>query len=263
MTSGGGFNFSFMWGWNHSLACRLSPRVTQHAFKGLHRNVKPEIFWSQLRKRWSPGFEILMDEGLNNGLYNPNDALERLVFHFIFIPWLQSELDCFADCFNTTCPRRNKNKILPQGHPDDIFQQPTRWDSSDFMQVRKKYVSPNHEVFFLVPLAFHELASTFLSDTRNPLVTMNTAWDVYSMLLNHFRLQDQEVLQTMMRSEPVSHGDGRPDPDFIAIMDPLPYRPRLHDKVQGFAAGVIYSSDEVLDDNYVSGWTQPGGSGSN
>ncbi|EGO26092.1 hypothetical protein SERLADRAFT_407006 [Serpula lacrymans var. lacrymans S7.9] len=217
MTSGGGFNFSFTWGWNRSLACRLSPRVTQHAFKGLHRNIKPEIFWSQLQKRWSPGFEILMDEGLNNGLYNPNNALERDFMVNLHSPFLQ--------------------------------------------QVREKYASPNHEVFLLVPPAFHELASTFLSDAGNPLVTMNMAWDVYSMLLDHFHLHDQKVLQTMMRSEPVSRGDGRPDLDFIAIVDFPPYRPRLHDKAQGFAAGVIYSSDEVSDDDYVLGWTQLGGSG--
>ena len=48
----------------------------QHIFKGSHRNIKPEIFWSQLRRRWSPGFEALLNYGVNEGLYNADDSLE-------------------------------------------------------------------------------------------------------------------------------------------------------------------------------------------
>ncbi|EGO00533.1 hypothetical protein SERLA73DRAFT_151288 [Serpula lacrymans var. lacrymans S7.3] len=225
MTSGGGFNFSFTWGWNRSLACRLSPRVTQHAFKGLHRNIKPEIFWSQLQKRWSPGFEILMDEGLNNGLYNPNNALERASLIILLIASTQHALVATRTRF---FPRVVLTTFFDSQH---VGTQVISWST---------YIVLSSSKCARIPPAFHELASTFLSDAGNPLVTMNMAWDVYSMLLDHFHLHDQKVLQTMMRSEPVSRGDGRPDLDFIAIVDFPPYRPRLHDKAQGFAAGHLW-----------------------
>jgi hypothetical protein len=40
-------------------------RTLQHKFRGQHRNLKPKIFWSQLRQRWTPGFEDILDYGVN------------------------------------------------------------------------------------------------------------------------------------------------------------------------------------------------------
>ena len=49
----------------------------QHKFVGGKRNIKPEIAWRLLRMSWTPGFEILLNEGLIQGWYNPDDILER------------------------------------------------------------------------------------------------------------------------------------------------------------------------------------------
>ncbi|OAX35434.1 hypothetical protein K503DRAFT_369762 [Rhizopogon vinicolor AM-OR11-026] len=65
-------------------------------------------------------------------IYNPDDALERLVFHYIFIPWLQHELDLFTERFNNTKPRYNMHKILPHGRPNDVFYHPEKPDSRYF-----------------------------------------------------------------------------------------------------------------------------------
>lgn len=48
--------------------------------KWMHRkgaNIKPEIFWSELRRRWTPEFEKLLDYGVQEGLYDPEDYIER------------------------------------------------------------------------------------------------------------------------------------------------------------------------------------------
>ncbi|KAJ7780799.1 hypothetical protein DFH07DRAFT_685641, partial [Mycena maculata] len=84
-------------------------------------NVIPEIGWSQLRHRFTPGFEDILDVGVNNGWYDPDILLEAyvmplllclvftnpmldcsLVFHWVFIPWLQKELDSYCDRVNNT-----------------------------------------------------------------------------------------------------------------------------------------------------------------
>lgn len=58
----------------------LLPESLQHQFKGDKLSVKPEIFWSQLRRRFTPGYEDLLDFGVNSGLYDPDDTLERCIF---------------------------------------------------------------------------------------------------------------------------------------------------------------------------------------
>ena len=48
----------------------------QHRWMRQKKNVKPEIAWSQFRRRFAPGFEDLMDEGVREGWYHPDVVLE-------------------------------------------------------------------------------------------------------------------------------------------------------------------------------------------
>ena len=48
----------------------------QHRWMRQKKNVVPEIRWSQMRRRWSPGFENVLDHGLNEDLYNPDDPIQ-------------------------------------------------------------------------------------------------------------------------------------------------------------------------------------------
>lgn len=50
----------------------------QHRWCVEKANIKPESTWSQLRRQFTPGFENQLDFGYNNGLYNPDDPLEKL-----------------------------------------------------------------------------------------------------------------------------------------------------------------------------------------
>ncbi|KAF8417179.1 hypothetical protein L210DRAFT_871640 [Boletus edulis BED1] len=172
-------------------------QTLQHKFKNKHGNIKPEIFWSQLRKRWSPGFEDILNYGVHNGLYNPDDPLERLVFHFLFIPWLQRELDLFAERFNNSKPRHNIHKALPHGRPNDIFSRPEDFDSKDFSvkvdpallaTVREEYAPAQHPVFRLVPDEFFAQATEFMTALGNPVMDGTNAWSIYMDLLFCFRL---------------------------------------------------------------------------
>jgi hypothetical protein len=53
--------------------------TAQHKFKREKTNVKSEIEWSQLRLHFSPGYENLLDYGVNNGIYDPDDVLHMYV----------------------------------------------------------------------------------------------------------------------------------------------------------------------------------------
>ncbi|EGN94589.1 hypothetical protein SERLA73DRAFT_126061 [Serpula lacrymans var. lacrymans S7.3] len=172
----------------------------QHMFKGSHCNIKPEIFWGQFRRRWAPGFEALIEWGVNEGLYDADDALERLVFHYVFIPWIQQELDCFIERFNNTKSQHNSHKLLPHGHPIDIFNKPEQFESRDFavklhppylIEVRNKYAPPDHAVFNLVPPAFALQACTFSDAANYPPVSWDNVWDIYIHLLKHCFLDSE------------------------------------------------------------------------
>ncbi|KAF8492109.1 hypothetical protein JB92DRAFT_3147563 [Gautieria morchelliformis] len=52
----------------------------QHRWMRKHNNVKPEISWSQLRRRFTPGFEDLLEQGVQSGLYDPDNRLDAMDF---------------------------------------------------------------------------------------------------------------------------------------------------------------------------------------
>lgn len=41
------------------------------------KNIPPEISWSQLRRRFTLGFENILDEGVHKGWYNIDDTVHK------------------------------------------------------------------------------------------------------------------------------------------------------------------------------------------
>jgi hypothetical protein len=66
-----------------------------------------------------------------HGIQNLRDT-ERLVFRWLAIPWLQRDADSYVHCHNTSRRRANRNKILPNGIPDVIFEHPESVNALDF-----------------------------------------------------------------------------------------------------------------------------------
>jgi hypothetical protein len=48
----------------------------QHRWMRQKQNVKPEIAWSQMRRRFTPGFEDLLEVGVTNDWYDINKPLD-------------------------------------------------------------------------------------------------------------------------------------------------------------------------------------------
>lgn len=49
----------------------------QHRWMGHRFNTPPETFWSGLRSGWTPGFEQLFAEGVQQELYDVDNVLQR------------------------------------------------------------------------------------------------------------------------------------------------------------------------------------------
>ncbi|KAG6848359.1 hypothetical protein H0H93_000889 [Arthromyces matolae] len=64
-----------------ALRHRLDPSLNdtlQHRWCIDKSNIKAEALWSQLRRQFTPGFENILDKGINEGLYDPLNPLERI-----------------------------------------------------------------------------------------------------------------------------------------------------------------------------------------
>ena len=132
---------------------RLDPGLAntlQHCFTDGHNNILSEIKWSVFRRNFSPGFEDILEQGVQDGLYDVNNPLEKwakfwthnniflslsfhsLLFHWIAIPWLQVKIDKWVNFKNTTAPCAVRNKILPHGVPALIHSRPSHFGAVDF-----------------------------------------------------------------------------------------------------------------------------------
>nr|GAT43856.1 predicted protein [Mycena chlorophos] len=148
----------------------------QHCWMKHKKNVYPEIYWSQLRHRWTPGFEKILELNVVNEWYNPGNLLQALVFRLVFIPWLQRELNSYRQRINRFKKRSNKNKVLPHGVPNDIKKHPGAYSALDFK--------------VLVPPEFHEQALKFYPNQKLPEADTTNVWNIYLDLLGRFESLD-------------------------------------------------------------------------
>ncbi|KAJ7145459.1 hypothetical protein C8R46DRAFT_1199641 [Mycena filopes] len=133
------------------------------------KNVMPEIGWSQLRHRFTPGFEDILDIGVTNGWYDPSVLLEALVFRWVFIPWLQQELSAYRYRVNNTAKQADRQiKVEP----------------AFIEEVREQFAPRDNEVFELVPPDFHAIIAQIYVEIGEPPITRGTCWDVYRQLLD-------------------------------------------------------------------------------
>ena len=88
-----------------------------------------------------------------------NIFYSSLLFCWIAIPWLQTEIDDWVKFKNTTAPRAIKNKILPRGIPALIRSRPSHFNAVDFkvrLACSTCYSSLTHSYFirYLFLLSF-------------------------------------------------------------------------------------------------------------
>jgi hypothetical protein len=53
----------------HTLDPSLAGTI-QHQWKAGHSNIKPEQMWARFRRIWTPGFEKLLEKGVEMGWYD-------------------------------------------------------------------------------------------------------------------------------------------------------------------------------------------------
>ena len=109
----------------HALDPTLAGTI-QHQWKRGHTNVKPEQMWWRFRKMWAPGFENLLQKGIERQWYNNVNIGDRCV-QLLYVRLLnQIDLNKIGWCF-VGWPSLGYSKRLihtfiitirhPEGHP--------------------------------------------------------------------------------------------------------------------------------------------------
>ena len=102
--------------------------------------------------------------------------LSSLLFRWIAIPWLQTEIDEWVKFKNTTAPRAVKNKILLRGIPALIRSRPSHFNAVDF-KVRlarsASYPSLTHSYFVRYLFLLHFLTKSKLYTPHQTTLYLN------------------------------------------------------------------------------------------
>ncbi|KAG6378350.1 hypothetical protein JVT61DRAFT_14075 [Boletus reticuloceps] len=170
----------------------------QHRWMRTKKNIMPEIIWSQFRRRFAPGFEALLEEGVDAGWYDSDNTLQMMVFRWLFIPWMQQqELDSYVQRLNNTRKRSDKKKILPHGILEMIHRCAEDYGALDFKvaishealdHVHSVYIDNNHPVFNLVPPSLDCFIAACYDELGRPVVERQSVWSIYCALLDLVRL---------------------------------------------------------------------------
>ncbi|KAI6156702.1 hypothetical protein BKA82DRAFT_4009262 [Pisolithus tinctorius] len=159
----------------------------------LHTGIEPFLGWILWMKKLLWSLDTLLNEGLDEGWYDPNNTLQLMVFHWLFIPWLQRELDQYRDQVNNSHKCQDKNKVLPHGIPKLIHTCAEDYGVLDFKvmvdpktieDVQQLYIKADHPVFNLVPHVLNAFIDKCYIQLGSLSVQHNTIWVIYLDLLS-------------------------------------------------------------------------------
>ncbi|KAH8980140.1 hypothetical protein EDB92DRAFT_1820653 [Lactarius akahatsu] len=181
-----------------------------YAHTALRHQMEPSLDGLIQHRDWAVGFQALLDEGVENGYYDTGDPLKCLVFRFVFIPFIQREVDAWVHQRNWTKGRADRKKVLPNGIPMIILQKPHKWKAADYKisippealdEIEKKYAPPDDPIFDLVPHAFAIHANAVWTAMGSPQPQFDNVWEIYLNICDALRgIARDGVLQHVLSS---------------------------------------------------------------
>ncbi|KAG2369253.1 hypothetical protein BDR07DRAFT_1371564 [Suillus spraguei] len=171
----------------------------QHCWMCTKKNVMPKITWSQLQHQFTPGFKTLLNQGVVEGWYDAGNTLYMMIFHWVFIPWLQQELNAYRDQVNNSAKRRDHNKVLLHGVPNLIYNSPKDFSALDFKvsidhegidYVCNFYIDASKPLFDIVPPMLGDFIEHCYNQMGHPKVTCSSVWTVYKDILSGIQLTE-------------------------------------------------------------------------
>ncbi|KAJ7694463.1 hypothetical protein B0H14DRAFT_3120320 [Mycena olivaceomarginata] len=192
---------------------RLDPSLRgtiQHKWFYDKMNIKSEISWGRLRRGWATGFEMLLDQGEIH-----SDTPSSFLFRWLFVPYLQNELDVWTKRQNGSMRRAYKHKILPHGIPDEIHENPSKFRGQSFAkqvhvdnnlldEMEALWALPDNPVFELMSRSFNARVQQLYTDIGCPTIEYASIWNVFEELKDRLEWElqdgDREAVATEFRT---------------------------------------------------------------
>lgn len=169
------------------------------------KNSPIEGFWTFLRLKWGDNIRSLLVSHLDTGLCNLDNSIQRVVYHWIWVPFIQSSLDQGVKYWNTHRIRYQKSKLMASGMtPRHAYATAELrglrnclipLDSNAIQSYRSKLLEDLEKESSLESLWFWtDEQDLYLKNTLATLeigeITMENAWDVFRKILNHIESTD-------------------------------------------------------------------------
>ncbi|KAG6374562.1 hypothetical protein JVT61DRAFT_3911 [Boletus reticuloceps] len=148
-------------------------------------------------RQWHDEALSILERGIASDWFDPDNFLHIAVFCWLFIPWLQAELEAYCDRINHTTKHHDRKKALPHGIPELVFTSPEDFGALDFKvvtidpialdHVQELYMNPSHPVFDLVPESIDIVLDDIYAMLGRPAITWLSIWDVYLDLLHQIQ----------------------------------------------------------------------------
>ncbi|KAF8509769.1 hypothetical protein BU17DRAFT_77806 [Hysterangium stoloniferum] len=181
------------------------------------------------------------------GHNNILSEIKCLLFRWVAIPWLQTEVDHWVSLKNKSAPRASRHKLLLHGIPVLICANPSHFSAIDFKipvppelfdKMEAQYAPPDHPVFELVPQVFHEHFSNLYSAISQLEVSIETFWDIFHNLLEHLCKGCNEWLTEIITHHNTTYGQE---------LDNMPLLPNMEAFQLGQPLDLDFTDDESED----------------
>lgn len=190
---------SYQYKLHEILGTNLDIKTTHKYVRSVH-NIKIESAWAIFRKSIGHSLELLLESAVTNEIYNPNNLLQRYIFWFLFLPFIQETLDSYADLSDNKPRQKSKNgHVLPRAAPNLVNYNPTSFEAENcgfgyegdveyFLENAIALAQAEPEISQFAPADFMEAADLVMTQIGRPVITFNNIWEVFTRMREQFEI---------------------------------------------------------------------------
>lgn len=160
------------------------------------RNQRIESAWSRYLNAIGKNIQDTIQEGFDTRVYNDQDALEKYIFLYVWLPLVQKELDHYARQVNTHNRQKSKSGQLPTVAPNICYTNPEAYGAtrcsfevpeSIMVSLLSDY-SLDDSLDSYLPSYMKRACDYIIVIMGNLTVELSNAWSNFSNILDVFLL---------------------------------------------------------------------------
>ncbi|KAJ7767164.1 hypothetical protein B0H16DRAFT_1716801 [Mycena metata] len=192
-----GWQYAIQDALRHTFAPEINPIIYPvcRLIKSVHNTII-EAFWRWFKEKMGLNLKAVILVGKDQRIFSANVEFHLPLFYWVFVPLLQAKLEEFRIWWNHHRVRSQKEKNMPSGHiPADAFEHPQNFGGldclievpqsavNDLRDMITEEVGPRDVHLSWFTAEFDELAGNIYEQIGKPMISLETAWDVFEKML--------------------------------------------------------------------------------